>query len=571
MIRPLPIFLLAAMLPSVLAKSSGQAASGAVPLPTFRTQTELVTVPVVVTDKSGKHITGLKQSDFTLEENGSRREISHFEEISPTSEAYRVPDKVAREYSNFIPTDANVRRTSIIVIDLLNTPFRHQAQTRKEIISYLSKHVEDNGPTSLCILDGNGLKQIHSFTSNTSVLIDALKLVNGKLSSQDLQAAGNLVNPDSPHPFDDATADINVADTSTQLLEVMAERVDADYAAYDQRLNTQKTLKALEQIGQAYAGIPGRKALLWATGGFPFFLNDPRSVIGIDSSLMQNYERTWQILNAANIALYPIDSQGLLPPDTSQRGFASSRTSVASRGSSLAPNRPTRLPIDARTNIEDSLRTFAAATGGQACLNTNDLANCFAKAATDSSQYYLLSYYLSQNDRKPGWRKLKVHVAVSSVEIRARDGFFIGDTKQHSEGSLKEQLDTAAVSPIDYTSIPLAIQLKEITKAANGDHNVSFTLLAQSGALTIDIADNNHVYVDIGAVVENGKGQLARVLGQTIDAHIKPDNIAKVMKEGVSFTSDLVVPAGKATLLRFVVRDGQSGKMGSVTVPIHLE
>ena len=553
---------------------SAQAPTQATPqaTPTFHAETELVTVPVVVSDHSGKHLTGLKQSDFTLEENGHRREIANFEEISPTTDPFKNPARPEMLYSNVVQHDEHVRRTTIIVLDLLNTPFVHQAQARKQLITFLARNVQDSGPTSLHVLTSKGLRQIHSFSSDTSVLIAALQKTETTLSSQDQEAAAATIDPESANPFDDPSAGNSAAGQAALLQEALAEQADAIYGAYKQRITTLITLKALEQLARAYSGIPGRKALVWTTGGLPFLLNDPNSLTGIDASLMGDYNRTWDALNAANIAVYPIDAQGLLPPDLTRRGFSNAQTSVTARNV-RGINRPTKLPIDARTNAQDSLRAFADATGGRACLNNNDLAKCFVRAADDSSQYYLLSYYLPADDRKPGWRKLKVQVSAQHAEVRARDGFFVGTAKQPEEASAswKEQLSTAASSPVDYTSVPLAVQIKGTKTAADGSHTVSFALLIQPNGVTIDTQNKNHMFLDINAAAENKKGALVWVLGKTITADIKPEKMPSVVKNGVSFSSDLNIPAGRVTMVRFVVRDGANGKIGTVTVPLDLK
>src|SRR6185503_2206994 len=44
----------------------------------IRTQTELVNLNVVVRDREGRRISGLRQEDFEVFEDGSRQEITHF-------------------------------------------------------------------------------------------------------------------------------------------------------------------------------------------------------------------------------------------------------------------------------------------------------------------------------------------------------------------------------------------------------------------------------------------------------------------------------------------------------------
>jgi hypothetical protein len=58
--------------------------------PTFRARIDLVQVDVVVVDKDGNPVTGMKASDFTLLDRKKPQTIATFEEI-----AYRRADKTA--------------------------------------------------------------------------------------------------------------------------------------------------------------------------------------------------------------------------------------------------------------------------------------------------------------------------------------------------------------------------------------------------------------------------------------------------------------------------------------------
>ena len=53
----------------------------------LRIETQLIDVPVVVTDKNGKPLTDLKQSDFVIYEDGN---LQKTEEFSATSEPFEV-------------------------------------------------------------------------------------------------------------------------------------------------------------------------------------------------------------------------------------------------------------------------------------------------------------------------------------------------------------------------------------------------------------------------------------------------------------------------------------------------
>lgn len=72
------------------APSDTQTPDKAFSVPVFRAQSKLVIVDVVVTDKSGKAVPGLKASDFQLTENGTPQIVSVFEEHSPASNSPRA-------------------------------------------------------------------------------------------------------------------------------------------------------------------------------------------------------------------------------------------------------------------------------------------------------------------------------------------------------------------------------------------------------------------------------------------------------------------------------------------------
>jgi hypothetical protein len=83
----------------------------------FTLRTELVLIPVVVTDKSSNHITGLKKEDFTVLENGAEEKITTFEEVSSAANRFSRPD-VPNEFSNSVAADPSSRRNTPVMLDL---------------------------------------------------------------------------------------------------------------------------------------------------------------------------------------------------------------------------------------------------------------------------------------------------------------------------------------------------------------------------------------------------------------------------------------------------------------------
>src|SRR5712664_1215277 len=62
-----------------------------VPSLTIRSNTRLVVVDVVVTDKKGQPVAGLKAEDFTVEENGKKQKVSVFVPPGTTNRTAATP------------------------------------------------------------------------------------------------------------------------------------------------------------------------------------------------------------------------------------------------------------------------------------------------------------------------------------------------------------------------------------------------------------------------------------------------------------------------------------------------
>ncbi len=552
-----------------LASPGQQTTSSANPEPaplggvTFSARTELVTVPVVVTDKKGKHLTGLKQSDFTIEENGRSREIATFQEIMTSDSPMKPASSPALPLSNFASSGQEQRLVTIVVVDLLNTPFMYQERAREQLLKFLNAHLNASGPTALTVLTSRGLRLVHSFTTDPTILIEAMKRIESRTAWRDQAEPGQLSDLSTTNAFDESLgmnpspAQLEQGEISA-LQQAMSEKADATYANFRQRDATLITLSALEELAQSSAGIPGRKSLIWVTGGLPFVLNDPNDLTGIDSSLMSNYESSWQALNDANIAVYPIDAYGLVPPGIDMQ----SKQPTSSMNNSGRRHPTFQVPPE--QNRQDSMRSFAQATGGEACYNRNDLNQCASLAAQDSSQYYMLAYYLPKDDRKPGWRKLKVRVGAAHHEVRARNAFYVGEVKVDDPHSIEQQFEEAFSSPLDYTAVPLGLKFTDATPADNGTRKIGFSVFLQPNGFT---TEDNWIRLNVHFVATDAKNKSTLVFSKKFKAHLKPDAITDLMKNGFSYNGDILLSPGRYQL-KLLVRDDLDGKFGSIQAPL---
>jgi hypothetical protein len=135
----------------------------------FKSETVLVQVPVVVTDKSGGHIHNLAKEDFELLENGKVQKLAAFEEITAATTPLSAPQSKAGEFTNLASDPKQPRILTIVAIDSINSPFLDQAYGRRELVSYLSQNLDPGQILGLVMIGGKGVTVLQSlFPANTT-------------------------------------------------------------------------------------------------------------------------------------------------------------------------------------------------------------------------------------------------------------------------------------------------------------------------------------------------------------------------------------------------------------------
>lgn len=515
-------------------------------VPTFKARSELVTVPVVVTDKSGVHIEHLTKEDFVLLEDGKPQKVATFEEITRSTNRRVLPAPGPNQFSNVLVPDAVPVHLNILVLDLINTPFESQAHATQQLLKYLQDSVDSGQPTSLFMINRQGLKLVHDFTADPEALAAALKKIRGRRELVE-QANQEKIPLGTPPAM-------------AQLLE-MQRQADQRMESLERRNAIVITLQAMQQIAQFCAGLPGRKAMLWASGGFPFTVNETSMVLQVDGPKLETladvidlYEKTWRDLNQAQVALYPVDVRGLVVSNLPDISIRSPRDEARGHAQWM------------QTDTISTFKTFAEATGGRAFYNTNDLATAFRSAAEDNNSYYVLSYYLDRGGKKNGWHKLNVRVQRDGTQVRARSGFFLTSTA--TEKINQAAIKVAVHSPINSTAIPIRGVWQQMLPAREaGKKRAVFFLTMPANFTEIDEGDNNHMQVEFVAIAFTDKGDVAGETSKTMDAHLKPESLKQVRESGVDYRGMLELPAGEYTV-HFVVEDHLSGRIGSVLTPL---
>lgn len=541
-----------ALLPFNVASAgqSNQANSAA----TISATTELVMVPVQVKGHDGRPVLGLKAQDFLLRSDRQVQPITVFEEWQAPAQTPapapkpRADSPDAKFFS--VPESGMPQQLLIIAIDLVNTPFLEQGRAKQQLLQYLSEDLPGH-PFALVAITKDGLAPIHSFSSDPKVLADALRRMQISLSKDEIQETAIDITGDNDY------ADLENAFRQTQI-----------YGTFAAKIAARATLTGLQQIGQAYAGVPGRKSVIWLTAGIPTLLADPiaggargNSLLNADPELLADFNRTFTALNTANIAVYAVDLKGL----------KSDKTYLGKGGNQSTWN-PARDPhriyggktIPITDDQDDGIKVLAAQTGGRSCTAMTELKTCIDEAVADSTSYYLLGFYVPQQDRKPGWHKLEVKLTSGGSSVRSRSNYYLAPQTPPNEKELDASIRDAANAKIGYTGF--AFSIERISDAVHGSDAARLKVVVPASSVLLASGQQQTLSYDVAMAPLSAKGELTRNIRVT-HLNLTAQQTQVAFAKGWMFTEPSP-PAGSAAAVKYVIRDNGTGRIGSVIVPL---
>jgi VWFA-related protein len=141
-----------------LAGSAGrpEATTAQEPPATFPARVEQVTVDVVVADKAGSPITGLRQEDLEVYENGVRQTIVSFDAVEVAAAPTEAPVRPSRVSSNST-RDVQRGRTFVIVFDDVHLTAATALQAKAAVASFLKTGTREGDRVTL-VAPGGGTR-----------------------------------------------------------------------------------------------------------------------------------------------------------------------------------------------------------------------------------------------------------------------------------------------------------------------------------------------------------------------------------------------------------------------------
>jgi VWFA-related protein len=318
-------------------------------------------------------------------------------------------------------------------------------------------------------------------------------------------------------------------------------------------LNTDRELFALRAISKSLEKINEKKSLLYFSGG-------------ISRDGIENQASLRAAINAAvraNLAIYSVDTRGLQA--ISPLGDASTgslRGNGAYNGGALQNN------MNQNFATQEVMATLSSDTGGKAFFDSNDFSGVFSQVQKDTSAYYVLGF-TSTNGLKDGrFRHLKVQVNRPDVKLEYRSGYYAGRDFQHLNRADREQQITDELEA-DLPQTDVAVYAGAAYFRQDDAHYYLGVSLVIPGSQIpfVQAKDRDNATIDIiGTVQANGKLPVGH-MRDTVKLVV--DSAQQVRRKNVQYNTAFVLAPGNYHL-KFVVRENQSGRMGSFETDVQI-
>lgn len=535
--------------------------------PIFRAGTTLVEFTIVATDGKGQPVTDLKQDEISILQNGKPQPVAFFRfegsafapgAIEPAHEP--IAPGIFTNRTEYFPGPA--RNVTAIVIDSLNTLPEDQVAIKAQVMQYL-RALAPNTRVAIYAL-GSTLRIVHDFTADLEALRGRLAKQNidyniqpvpaDALVRRQLQEAehynGTVENSDTSDPNAQADAE---RQAEWEKARAQMARSEEYFQEQMQLRRMNQTVAALEALGDHIAGIPGRKNLVWISGGIPVLTQGAQD--RWVTSYASQVRGLGQRLATQGVTVYPVRATGL------QVGFldTSSTAPGSSKGSpESAQLRP--MTRESEMRIWGTMDMLAEVTGGRAFRNTNDLTAGVSAAANDMRGSYSVGFYVPDNS-DTRWHGFDVRVSRPGVHVLHRKGYMALAPVRQPVNWVESEWQAAMQNPLGSTAIRLDARVDAVPYGLNVVIQIAADDLYYKTVNGQPVTD-----LEIGFGERNAK-QWTRVRRDGATITIKENPQATVKPSIVRFSKNWTVEPD-TTHVRLIVRDRNTARFGVLDMPL---
>ncbi|MEP7339829.1 MAG: VWA domain-containing protein [Acidobacteriota bacterium] len=516
-------------------------------------KTDLIQLRAVVTDKKGTVIGGLKQEDFEVLESGKPQTLDFFsierisvnpneepmakasgrsEKAAPALPAMRLPGKPVRTIALFVDT-ANLSPISLLLSKQALHRFVDQQMTDQDLA---------------CVMPSAGsIGLLAQFTQDRQILHRAIdKLTTWQteretvftpyLASRVLASTATSAGRSQPSMakdiLDAASEAIRAEDgfPPNTIGEIV---IKAQTVLIQGNYKRRVALATMKAIAERLAELPGQRLMILLSNGFTL----------MDTSGGQSTSEIQPIISQAarsGVVIYSLDAKGL----------NADMISAEFRG----------VPVTSSTSLlsfiqsgvreqEQGMTALAGDTGGEAFFGTNDLNGRLQRVLDNNRVYYVLAYYLPDEESPKKQRKITIHIkGHPDYIVRAQKGYSPADISREEKNNLallpKQQLVKAMGSPLPVTTLGVSASA-DYFELEDDPSSVLLQVYIEGNSLEYKTEDQKHLFnLNVAAVVFDQSGKMVSGVSDDVKGALPPERLAVVKRNGLRSDRRLTLPPG---------------------------
>src|SRR5437763_3157824 len=514
---------------------------------TVKANTRLVVVDVIATDSKGQPITGLKQEDFRVFEDGREQKITDLIFREPAKSPSAPAPLESNIFTN-VPQLQHASSLNVVLLDEINGESSSHMYAQERLQKYL-----ESSPglqlTAIFALENKKIALLHDFTTDAKALKQTVASYKPRgINRMELQGA-------------------------------MASPFLTKGAFHTDETSMENTLIALKSFAQILAGYPGRKNLIWISEAFPVSLfADGIGQGGLNTSASQLMHTSPNVggripleqQETSQLQVQEFTAEDFNP--AAGRSFASEITEVAN---ALMNAHVSLYPVDAaglgKTDLiasQSVMNTIAAGTGGRAFYNSNALDTGIRSSIDDGSTYYTLSYYPNNKLWNSRFRFIQIRTPHPDVNLRYRVGYYALDPEVAKDPK-QVTADLSEALTLDAPATT-AVLFKAGVAPSEKEHNkvlVNFAIDPHTLSFTQKEDGLQHAQVSCAIIVYSEKGSFIKQEANHLNASLKPENYQKLMQQYFPCQKTIDLKSGKY-ILKLGVVDRVTNLIGTTTAKV---
>lgn len=524
---------------------------------TFGVEASLVSIPVFVTDKDGRSVTGLTAQDFEVEEGGKPAPVEGFIAVTGDGD---VPLPLGAPQGLALSS----RRQFVLLFDLALSRAVNIERARTAARKFLLENVKPRDLVSVVASTQQGMKTLLGLSPDRAQVLRAIDSLGSGDTSRARDPLGILFDAgiDSQISLGESggsTAADRVADDSRDRALMMMRQ---QKQAYAQQITV--FLGGFQALARQLDAIRGRKNVILFSEGF-------------DSSIVtgaQGNEQKMATNSVTTGALWEVDSDAYFGSATSQNALSGLFTAM--RGSDVVIHSvdlggagADSMGLDSQEGAGfslsglDSLAIFASNTGGRFMKGAANIDRALEDIAGSTGSYYVLAFAPTSSEVGKA-RKLKVKVRRPGLNVNHRPTYMVPDPKKPDAARQGLQASEIIAKGLSGGSLLLTAYALPYRSPQQG---IGLPVVIQVGGEAFaDALKRKAINLELFGYLMDDKGGVRDFFRAT--PGLDPAALgARLKASGLQILTTFAAGAGTFEV-RLLLRDPETQKFGSLRLPV---